>query len=98
MGSERDALRTLRPRVALEHASVGVLGHDVEKRPLSLQRRDDVVDGGKRTVRPRNLPAALAQRVEGLRTRHLVHEMQADEQLRLSCRQVSNGMEIPYLS
>ena len=62
-----------------------------------LAGRDDVVDRRERAIRPRHLPAARAQRVEGLRRRHLVHEVQADEELRLPGRQLPDGVEIPHL-
>ena len=50
-------------------------------------RRDDVIDGRERAIGARHLPAALPQRVERLRRRHFVNEVQADEELRLPRRQ-----------
>ena len=74
-----------------------VLGHHVEERPLPLPGRHDVIDGRERPIGPRNLPAALPQRIERLRRRHLVNEVQADEQLRRPRRQCSNLMKVPDL-
>ena len=82
--------------VALER-SEHVLGHDVEKRPLLGLRRDDVIRRRERPIRARDLPAASPQLVERLRRRHLVDEVQADEELRLAGRQLPDGVEIPHL-
>jgi hypothetical protein len=82
--------------VALERRQ-HVLGHHVEKWPLPVLRRDDVIGRRKGAVRPRHLPAARTQLVECLRRRHLMHEVQADEKLRLPSRQLSHGVEVPHL-
>ena len=47
---------------------------------------------GNATVQP-----CCAQHVERLRRRHLVDEVQADEQLRLSARQHADGVRVPDL-
>ena len=41
--------------------------------------------------------AAQAQHVERLRARHLVHEVQADEELRLARRQAADRVQVPDL-
>jgi len=57
--------------------------------------RDDVIDGRERPVRIGDRHPVLAQHVERLRARHFVHEVQSDEQLRLSARQRADGMGVP---
>ena len=37
----------------------------------------------------------LPQHVEGLRARHLVNEVEADEELRLPARQGTDGVRVP---
>ena len=44
----------------------------------AIGRRDRVVDGGQRLARATHAEAAVAKAVEGLRARHLVHEVQVD--------------------
>ena len=83
--------------VALERRH-HVLGHHVQERALPVASRDDVVHGGERALRERHLPAVGAQRVERLRRRHFVDEVEADEELRLPGRQLAHGVEIPHLS
>ena len=61
-----------------------VLGENVHERTRSVTRGDDMVDSSERPIGTRHLPAPLSQRVECLRRRHLVHQVQADEQLRLT--------------
>ena len=95
--SSRPASRMPKSRQLRSSDADHVLGHDVEERPRPLARRDDVIDRGERAIRARHLPAARAQRVERLRSRHLVHEVQPDEQLRLPRRQRANRVEIPHL-
>jgi hypothetical protein len=73
------------------------LGHRVEERPLTPRRRHDVIDRRERAVRERDAPAALAEHVERLRAGDLVHEVKADEQLRLTGRQAPDRMRVPYL-
>jgi hypothetical protein len=84
------------PAVPLERRH-HVLGHDVQKRPCALPGWNDVVGRREGAVRTRDLPSALTQRVEGLGTRDLVHEMEAHEHLRLPGRQLADGVEIPHL-
>ncbi len=43
----------------------------------------------------RDTPPVLAQHVERLRARHLVNEVQADEQLRLTAWQRADGVRVP---
>ena len=57
--------------------------------------RHDVIDRGERALGKRHLPALLPQHVEGLRARHFVNEMQADEELRLPARQRAHGVRVP---
>ena len=70
--------------VALErldlHAAERVADARGDRRPV---RRDVVVGRGQRAVRPAHGAAGEPQAVEGLRARHLVHEVQVDvEQVR----------------
>ena len=59
--------------------------HRVGDRLVDVQGRGVVVLGGQRQVRPADRTARLAQTVEGLRTGHLVHEVEVDEeQIRLT--------------
>ena len=82
--------------VALECREHG-LCHGVLERAGEAPRRDDVVDRGERPVREAHGPAATAQVVERLRGRDFVHEMQSDEQLRLSRRERPHRVQIPDL-
>ncbi len=59
--------------------------------------RDDVVDGGEGAVRARDLQAEVAQHPEGLRARHLVDQMESDEDLRLAVRQRPHDVPVPDL-
>ena len=90
---ERDAVLDA---VALERAH-HLLGHHVEKRPLPLARRHDVVDRRERALRKGDLPAPCVEHVERLRAGDLVHQVQADEQLRLAGRQPADGVGVPHL-
>jgi hypothetical protein len=72
-----------------------LLGHQVEKRTSARDGRQDVIDGAERTFGKRDAPTVLPQHVERLRCGHLVDEMQADEQLRLTARQLSHGVRRP---
>src|SRR5262249_30875568 len=81
--------------VALERRD-HVLCDNVEERTLALQCRDDVIDRRKGAGPAGDVPPALAQRVERLRTGHFVHQMQADEELRLARRQLPDRVEIPH--
>jgi hypothetical protein len=57
-----------------------------------------VIDRRERAVRKGDALAAEPKHVERLRARHFVHEVQADEELRLSRWQTSDGMKVPDLS
>ena len=57
--------------------------------------RHDVIDGRERAVRKGHRLAAEPEHVEGLRARHFVHEVQADEELRLARRQTADAMKVP---
>ena len=70
-------------------------GEDVEKRALLVERRDDVIDGREGAVREGHLAASHAQHVEGLRARHFVNQVKADEELRLPGRQGAHGVLVP---
>src|SRR5436190_22014751 len=82
--------------VALERGD-HVLRHHDEKGPLALPGRHDVIDGTKRAVRSCHAPAALPERVERLRRGHLVNQMQANEELRLSGGKRTNLVQVPDL-
>ena len=43
------------------------------------------------------MPPAKPEHVEGLWARHLMNEMEPDEQLRLSRRQTTHGVGVPHL-
>ena len=47
-------------------------------------------------MRHRDLQFQIAQHAEGLRTRHLVDEVRADQQLRLAVGQLADGVGVPY--
>ena len=73
------------------------LGHDVEERTLLRAGRHDVIGGGERAIGKRHLPAVLSQHVERLRRRHLMDEVEPDEQLRLPARQHADRVCVPDL-
>jgi hypothetical protein len=81
--------------IALERRE-HILGHYVEKRAPLIPRRHDVVDCPNRPLRKPHAPAARAQHVKRLRGRHLVDEMQPDEQLRLPVGQLPHRVGIPH--
>ncbi len=60
-------------------------------------RRDDVVDGGEGERREAHREAHLAQLREGLRARHLVDQVQSDEELRLTVRELADRVGVPGL-
>ncbi len=74
-----------------------VLGHEIAERPPLIQGRDDMVDRRDRPLGELDLPPPRPQHVERLRSRHLVDEMQADEQLGLPVRQPPHRVRIPDL-
>jgi hypothetical protein len=74
-----------------------VFGHEIEKRPARRAGRHDVIDRRDGTLRKRDAQAVLAHHVEGLRAGHFVHQVQSDEQLRLSARQGAHAMCVPDL-
>ena len=55
----------------------------------------DVVDRREGAIRKRDALAAQAQHVEGLGAGDLVHQVQADEQLRLPRRQAPDRVQVP---
>ena len=71
------------------------LGHRVLERPREAAGRHDVVDGGERALGEPDRPASPSQVVEGLRRGHLVHEVKADEQLRLPRRERPHLVQVP---
>src|SRR5690606_30729921 len=75
----------------VEHA----LRQRIAERPRLTAGRNDVIDGGDGAIRAPHAETAETQHVEGLRARHFVHEMQADEQLRLPGRQAPDAVGVP---
>ena len=71
------------------------LGQHVEKRPALVERRHDVIDRRERAVRETPPSAPHPQHVERLRARHLVDQVQADEELRLPGGQRADGVLVP---
>src|SRR5581483_1653629 len=71
--------------------------HRIGKRPLLIFGGDDVIDGREGAGRESHAPAMLTQFVERLRGRHLVDEVQPDEQLRLPGRQDADRVCVPDL-
>jgi hypothetical protein len=71
------------------------LGHHVEKRASLRTGGHDVIDRAERAIRIRHPPSVLPQHVERLRRRDFVHQMQADEELRLADGQPTDGVRIP---
>jgi len=59
-------------------------------------RWDDVIDGGDGAVGIQHRQLELAQHLERLRTRHLMDQVQADEELRLPARQLGDRVRIPH--
>src|SRR3954470_21295786 len=72
-----------------------VLRHDIEKWSALIASRDDVVDRRNRALGEPDVPPPRPQHVKGLRSRHLVDEVQSDEQLCLPVRQFSHGVCVP---
>ena len=60
-----------------------------------LVGRDDVVHRRKRPVRHEDLQPEIAQHPEGLRARHLVDEVRADEELGLAVGQRADRVGVP---
>jgi len=60
-------------------------------------RRDDVVERAERALGHADLEPQLLQHLEGLRRRHLVDEVEADQQLCLAGRQGPDRVRFPYL-
>jgi hypothetical protein len=71
-------------------------GHHVEKRAGPLTRRDNMVNRTERPLWKHHRPPTFAQCVERLWRRHLVHQMEADEELGLAGRQRANGVAVPH--
>jgi hypothetical protein len=74
-----------------------LLGHRIAERAALGRRRHDVVDGGEGPLRHPEPQPRLPQHLESLRARHLVDEMEADEQLCLPRGQHADGMRTPDL-
>ena len=71
--------------------------HRVGDRAIDVQGGGVVVLGGQGQVRPADRTARLAEAVERLRTRHLVDEVEVDEeQIRLALRR-ADDVVVPYL-
>ena len=62
-----------------------------------LVGRDNVIHRGKGAVGHGHLEAEVPHHPECLRARHLMDQVGADQELRLSVRQRSHGVGIPYL-
>ena len=95
VGAGRPELDAELPAAALERRR-HFLGGEIDERPLLRTRRDDVVDGGEGALRELDAPPVLPQHVERLRARHLVHEVQPDEQLRLTAWKGPHGVRVPH--
>lgn len=65
-----------------------------ERAPVRIGR-DDVVDGRERALGMAHAQAHVAQHRERLRARDLVDEVQADEELGVSVRELANGVRVP---
>ncbi len=74
-----------------------LLGLGVGVGPHASVGRDDVIHGGHGALGVEQAQPALAQHVARLRRRHLVHEVQTDEQLVLSGGQPGDDVRVPYL-
>jgi len=55
------------------------IGEGIGERFLALIRRNDVIDGGEGAVGIENLQAKVTKHPKGLRARHLVNEVRADQ-------------------
>ena len=75
----------------LEHR----LGEFVLERTRTRIGWDDVVDRGKGPFWETYAESVLGECREGLRTRHLVDQVQADEKLALSAPELANRVKIP---
>src|SRR5439155_1620472 len=85
----------------LLHVPVHVLGHLLRLRvgvgTSLVSCRDDVIERAERPLGHAHLELQLLQHLEGLRRRHLVDEVQADQELGLAGRQNSDCVSIPHL-
>ena len=68
---------------SLHHA----FGERVLERPLAVVGGDDVIDRGERALGHEHREPEIAEHAERLRARHLVDQVQPDEELSLSPRQ-----------
>ena len=95
MSNKRDAevLAVLAQRADLRGRVAGPQRHVA----LRLAGRDGVVHGREGTVGPAYGQAALAQRGERLRRRHLVHQMRIDVQHRRRAGILHDHMRVPDL-
>ncbi len=90
---ERNAELLARLLEGLDHS----LGEVVLEGALAVVGRDDVIDGGERSLRHHHGKVEIAQHAERLRARHLVDEVQPDQELRLSPRQHPHRVQVPHL-
>ncbi len=84
------------PAVALEGRQ-HLLRHPVREGTGLPVGGHDVVDRRERPVREGDALAAQAEHVEGLGAGDLVHEVQADQELRLARRQAADRVKVPDL-
>ena len=73
-----------------------LLGHTVGIGPRLLVGRNDVVNRGEGPLRIAHAQPALGKHLEGLRARDLVHQVQADEELRFAVGEAPHGVQVPY--
>jgi hypothetical protein len=72
-----------------------VLGQRIRQRPFLGVGGNDVVDGGEGAPRVAHAQTSLAQHGECLGARDLVDQVQPDEELALSARQLAHRVQIP---
>src|SRR5262245_38308411 len=72
-----------------------LFGEHIQKRTPLIERRDDVIDGGKGSIRKCHRSAPRSEHVEGLRTRDFMDEMEADEELCLTRGEPAHGVAVP---
>ena len=83
------------------HVAVHVRGHVLRHRvgvgPRLIRRRDDVVERAEGPLGHPHLQLGVLQHLERLRRRHLVDEVQADQELGLAGRQRPDRVRLPHL-